>query len=426
MLPYELLQEIFLHLRTPDLLTICQTSKWLNVVATPRVYSDLVFEDQNKAVSAFRTILKSDLAAASVKKVEFSIPEPKSLLFSFYRLAALAIQKTENLRSLLIYAHTPLLKLLRDVPLPFLAHCRLPFSTDAAHFLHHHDTISFLEIHLVGEDIEKFTEAPVTPPLNLPHLSEFGTPAALLPYIARNSPLEKVVLIWRFVENPTRFSKWGEDDAVWPARWLRNHSCFWDERIVEVLANVFPDLEVFEMKNWGFQSWRDNAETILLLRHLGHKLGGFKALRQANFVGEDEKPFVSVRQHFANLDEEHRIATRWGDSCPHLRLVTLPLSGTKWSRVRPAGRSCFIPEGGPDDRFSMNTLWFAKACAQGRYQGFQYSESGREMLDIIGGELEEILRDESRQDSENEVESGGSQTSVDDWESAESDAGEVV
>ncbi|KAJ3563011.1 hypothetical protein NP233_g9219 [Leucocoprinus birnbaumii] len=183
LLPQELLDNVFSHLPTNDLLACTRSSSSLAHIAQRHIFRNIDLGATTKNPLIVPLLARNPHLARCVRSFQIRL-EPRSPVFrSFYDALATALANMTGLTSLQLYLRPCSSSVLRkaifnpDVLYPRLREfsCSLPFDSNVVAFLSKTPNLDSLSLdHIPTPDDSPLT--PCIPPTVMPHLTQFAGP----------------------------------------------------------------------------------------------------------------------------------------------------------------------------------------------------------------------------------------------------------
>ncbi|KAJ7224761.1 hypothetical protein C8J57DRAFT_1390732 [Mycena rebaudengoi] len=243
--PVEILSEIVERTSFTDQISLSVASRLLSAIALRFLYRTIRLTSLVHTVRCCTTLAQNSLLALAVRTIRIQTPRPAhafTVLSSFFRLLNSALLKTTNITSLAIDVVDLNASILRGCILPKLEQFEcLSFCQPHFAFLASHPTIKTLYLWPEHFD-QEFSGS-----LNLPALSNFTGPSALVPALLSGAPVQAVSLRW--------------------PRWERSQA----ESVIPQLArSTFPQgVSVFQNLFYG---WPSLSALTLMAHSLAHVL----------------------------------------------------------------------------------------------------------------------------------------------------------
>ncbi|KAI5826648.1 hypothetical protein K523DRAFT_419074 [Schizophyllum commune Tattone D] len=143
-IPPEIVDEICKYLGVYHLLFVCLVDKRLNAVGTRWLYRGVTLKNARQSIKFFRTIIRSDVAAKSVRTLTL---DPSMGLFiwdwlpAYHKLMAAAMRRMVNIENLPLQASRSLPLLLADAHFPSLQRCDIHLTSATPAFLSRHQRL---------------------------------------------------------------------------------------------------------------------------------------------------------------------------------------------------------------------------------------------------------------------------------------------
>ncbi|GLB43642.1 hypothetical protein LshimejAT787_1401540 [Lyophyllum shimeji] len=327
-LPAELLHDIIQLTETPDLVSLCQTTRSLQAAATWSLYRKIRLSDASKAVRCFQTIIARPEAALAVRHMELRFPRT-DFLSSFFKLAAAAIRCTTLVDHLDLSRAGPVLKYLDEVPLKHLKRCVMPYSPDMFFFLDRHKHITWLAMEPDRFSVRAARQGVRVPQIHLSELSSLVTLSSMVQLLGPLPALKEADIYWEIEGNAGTIVP-----LLAASTTLRRLSCMTSVTnlgLIAALATHLPHVAELRFRlDSPYPAYKDEINAFL--DTLERYLPSFHSLTHIQVKLPVEELRAESAFSFEEVEEEFETAIRWGKLCPKLETCRL-ITGVCWGRT---------------------------------------------------------------------------------------------